>query len=40
MKPLLIKKAIVIVKHHKAGAAGAENGPDVYKKVGIVAKTC
>ena len=34
------KNAIGIVKHHKAGAARAENGPDVYKKVGKVAKTC
>ena len=34
------KNAIGIVKHHKAGAARAENGPDVYKKVGKVAKMC
>ena len=34
------KNAIGIVKHHKAGVARAENGPDVYKKVGKVAKTC
>ena len=34
------KNAIGIVKHHKAGAARVENGPDVYKKVGKVAKTC
>ena len=34
------KNAVGIVKHHKAGAARAENGPDVYKKVGKVAKTC
>ena len=34
------KNAIGIVKHHKGGAARAENGPDVYKKVGKVAKTC
>ena len=34
------KKAIGIVKHQKAGAARADNGPDVYKKVEIVAKTC
>ena len=34
------KNAIGIVKHHKAGTARAENGPDVYKKVGEVAKTC
>ena len=26
------KNAIGIVKHHKVGAARAENGPDVYKK--------
>ena len=34
------KNAIGRVKHHRAGAARAENVPDVYKKVGIVAKTC
>ena len=34
------KNAIGIVKHHKAGAPRADNGPDVYKKVGKVAKTC
>ena len=34
------KNAIGIVKHHKAGAARADNGPDVYKKVGEVAKMC
>ena len=34
------KNAIGRVKHHKAGAARAENGPVVYKKVGKVAKTC
>ena len=34
------KNAIGRVKHHKAGVARAENGPDVYKKVGKVAKTC
>ena len=34
------KNAIGIVKHHKAGAARAENGPTVYKKVGKVAKMC
>ena len=34
------KNAIGIVKHHKAGAARAENWPGVYKKVGKVAKTC
>ena len=27
------------VKNHKAGAARAENGPVVYKKVGKIAKT-
>ena len=27
------------VKHHKAGAARAENGPVVYKKVGKIDKT-
>ena len=34
------KNAIGRVKHHKAGAAKVENGPDVYKKVGKVAKMC
>ena len=34
------KNAIGIVKHHKAGAARAENGPDVYKKAGKVEKMC
>ena len=34
------KNAIGIVKHHKADAARVENGPDVYKKVGKVAKMC
>ena len=34
------KNAIGRVKHHKAGAARAENGPVVYKKVGKVAKMC
>ena len=34
------KNAIGRVKHHKAGAARPENGPDVYKKVGKIAKTC
>ena len=28
------KNAIDRVKHHKAGAAKANNGPVVYKKVG------
>ena len=34
------KNAIGRVKHHKAGAARADNGPIVYKKVGELAKTC
>ena len=34
------KNAIGRVKHQNAGAARAENGPVVYKKVGKVAKTC
>ena len=34
------KNAIGRVKHHRAGAAKAENGRDVYKMVGKVAKTC
>ena len=34
------KNAIDIVKHHKAGAARAHNGPVVYKKVGKITKTC
>ena len=34
------KNAIGIVKHHKAGAPRAENGPDVYKKVGKIANMC
>ena len=34
------KNAIGIVKHHKAGAARVENGPDVYKKVGKVSSMC
>ena len=33
------KNAIGRVKHHKAGAARADNGPVVYKKVGKIAKT-
>ena len=28
------------VKHHKAGAARADNGPVAYKKVGELAKAC
>ena len=34
------KNVIGRVKHHKAGATTIDNGPDVYKKVGKVAKTC
>ena len=34
------KNAIGRVKHHKAGAARADNGLVVYKRVGKVAKTC
>ena len=34
------KNAIGRVKHHRAGAARADNGPVVYKKVGKIAKTC
>ena len=34
------KNAIGIVKHHKAGAARADNGPEDYKKVVKIAKTC
>lgn len=34
------KNAIDRVKHHKAGAARADNGPVVYKKVGKIAKMC
>ena len=34
------KNAIGRVKHRKAGATRAENGPVVYKKVGKIAKTC
>ena len=30
------KNAIGRVKHHKAGAARAENGPVFYKKVGTI----
>ena len=32
------KNAIGRVKHHKAGAAKADNGPVVYKKVWKIAK--
>ena len=34
------KNAIGRVKQHRAGAARADNGPAVYKKVGKIAKTC
>ena len=34
------KNAIGRVKHHKAGAVRADNGPVVYKKVGKIAKMC
>ena len=34
------KNAIGRVKHHMAGAARADNGPVVYKKVGKIAQTC
>ena len=34
------KNAIGRVKHRKTGAARAENGPFVYKKVGKIAKMC
>ena len=34
------KNAIGRVKHHKARAARADNGPVVYKKVVEIAKTC
>ena len=34
------KNAIGRVKHHKAGAARADNGPVVYKRVRKVAKMC
>ena len=34
------KNAIGRVKHHRAGAARADNGPVVYKKVQKIAKTC
>ena len=34
------KNAIGRVKHHRAGAARADNGPVVYKKVWKIAKTC
>ena len=33
------KNAIGRVKHHKAGAARADNGPVVFKKVGKIGKT-
>ena len=34
------KNAIDRVKHHRAGAARADNGSVVYKKVGKIAQTC
>ena len=34
------KNAIGRVKHHRAGAARADNGPVVYKMAGKIAKTC
>ena len=34
------KNAIGRVKHHRAGAARADNGPAVYKKVAKIAQTC
>ena len=34
------KNAIGRVKHHKAGATRADNGPVVHKKVGKIAKMC
>ena len=34
------KNAIDKVKHRKASAARADNGPVVYKKVGKIAQTC
>ena len=34
------KNAIGRVKHHRAGAARADNDPVVYKKVGKIAQTC
>ena len=34
------KNAIGKVKHHKAGATRAVNGPVIYKKVGKIDKTC
>ena len=34
------KNAIGRVKHQKAGAARADNGPVVYKKVGKIAQKC
>ena len=33
------KNAIGRVKHHRAGAARADNGPVVYKKVGKIANS-
>ena len=43
LKPIetgIDKNAIGRVKHHKAGAARADNGSVVYKKLGELAKTC
>ena len=34
------KNAIGKVKHHRAGAARADDGLVVYKKVGKITKTC
>ena len=34
------KNAIGGLKHQRAGVARADNGPVVYKNVGIIAKTC
>ena len=34
------ENAIGSVKHHRACAARADNGPVVYKKVGKIAKMC
>ena len=34
------KNAIGRVKHHRAGAARADNVPVVYKKVGKIAQMC
>ena len=34
------KNAIDRIKHHRAGAARADNGLVVYKKVGQITQTC